>query len=171
MKTLFPIVICISTSVCWVDGGAAQPFTAQNSPPARYTSTPKMPVEDNVVSLLDVQVHCKAMGAILPDSAPYLLGCQKIVAAKCVIYRVDDDSVKNHELAHCNGWPGNHPSEAELRKAEAIPRGRMIGDVWCQPCSADGSPAPPLPPPIARPTIPWPSIEYLRKKYHVEDQP
>jgi hypothetical protein len=27
----------------------------------------------------------------------------------CWIVRVDDDRVRRHELAHCAGWPADHP--------------------------------------------------------------
>jgi hypothetical protein len=144
MKTIFPIIICISTSVCWVDNGLGENASGYTQPPARYAIEPPIPVIDNVLDVDEVNVKCKEIGAVLPPGVPYLLGCAHPTPTLCTIYRINDTRIKTHELGHCNGWPGYHPNEAELQEAEAKPRGRLIGDVWCGACSVDGTPAPPF---------------------------
>jgi hypothetical protein len=56
----------------------------------------------------EVDRLCRASGAKSPPGG-FIRGCARGVAGRCFIIRVDDPGVARHELAHCNGWPANHP--------------------------------------------------------------
>ena len=87
-------------------------------PPARYTSGPY---------LYPVKIHRLPNGRMLsvcvnviPTKGGYAapeLGCSKVGPVNCDIYlpqkrtipKLLADHIVQHELAHCRGWPGNHP--------------------------------------------------------------
>jgi hypothetical protein len=87
-------------------------------PPARYTSGPY---------LYPVKIHRLPNGRMLsvcvnviPTKGGYAapeLGCSKVGPVNCDIYlpqkrtipKLLADHIAQHELAHCRGWPGNHP--------------------------------------------------------------
>ena len=95
-------------------------------PPPQYDVSPPMPVIEQVLSWDEVQKACNA-GRYFRDhnlnqaSGAGLLGCAKTgvvwdVALKqfapgngCVIVYTGSANVRRHELAHCNGWPADHP--------------------------------------------------------------
>jgi len=47
--------------------------------------------------------------------------------------RVDDATVHGHELAHCNGWPGNHPGGGNHR-SRAARRYMLTAHPLCRKC-------------------------------------
>jgi hypothetical protein len=50
------------------------------------------------------------MGLKPPPAGKVISGCAHRVAGRCLITRIDDPGVARHELAHCNGWPPDHPA-------------------------------------------------------------
>jgi hypothetical protein len=97
-------------------------------PPAQYDHPPQIPVIEKVLPWTEVQKLCAIParrfhpelmnGSSLRFSVN---GCEvdgivwdnvarKLVPGKgCVIIRIDDEATRRHELAHCNGWPKDHP--------------------------------------------------------------
>jgi hypothetical protein len=73
-------------------------------PPARYDHQPSMPIVEHILSFEQVTAICGQRWGL---DRTYL-GCADGSSGKCVVYRVDDDRVRRHEQAHCNGWPSNH---------------------------------------------------------------
>jgi hypothetical protein len=79
-------------------------------PPAYYDHPPEIPVIEHVLAVEEVTKVCaERLG---PPPLGSWWGCatrlyqgSKLV---CVVYRIDDGTVRRHELGHCNGWPGNH---------------------------------------------------------------
>jgi hypothetical protein len=67
-----------------------------------------LPVDQ--ASVQKVTRLCQAMGSKPPPTGKVYRGCTHTVAGRCLITRIDDPSVARHELAHCNGWPPDHPS-------------------------------------------------------------
>jgi hypothetical protein len=95
-------------------------------PPPQYDHKPEIPVIEHVLSAAEVNKLCISMGVLGPDAARSsgFLGCahktlrpmpfignlttQEVV---CEIWIVDNAIVRRHELAHCNGWPPDHPDK------------------------------------------------------------
>jgi hypothetical protein len=86
-------------------------------PPPQYDFPPKMPVIERVLTHNDLQWAC---GQVSPGSlsllpGQYYGGCSALWRVKdgvmtCFVWRrPDDDRTRRHELAHCNGWPKEHP--------------------------------------------------------------
>jgi hypothetical protein len=87
-------------------------------PPARYASGPylypvklhRMPNDQRLG--VCVNVVATRGGLASPD-----LGCTKVGPVSCDVYlpkkrtipKLLADHIVLHELAHCRGWPGNHP--------------------------------------------------------------
>lgn len=54
------------------------------------------------------------------EKAPYMLGCSFRRADKCYVFVAEEKwlkanhtsmgMVRRHEIAHCNGWPADHPT-------------------------------------------------------------
>jgi hypothetical protein len=76
-------------------------------PPPAFDHAPRMPVKEQVLDLRSVDVVCRQHG--LPTLQYLYNGCAFVVKGVCYIWRVDDDSVRRHELAHCNGWKHRSP--------------------------------------------------------------
>jgi len=97
-------------------------------PPPQYDHPPAIPVIERILSYKQLWDVCDRTNGPL-DAIPVgsggpgvLYGCSTIwqviatgVLVKCEIYLLsnlpDDVHERNrrHELAHCNGWPKDHP--------------------------------------------------------------
>jgi hypothetical protein len=101
------------------------------TPPAIYRNVqPAVPVVDEVVSFAEADRRCRElMAARDPKSVVgmYFHGCALSYRDKCWIIRIDVERVRLHELAHCAGWPPDHPGgvwEGPPLSAYAWPRER-----------------------------------------------
>jgi hypothetical protein len=45
-----------------------------------------------------------------PPAGQRFLGCMLQWQDRCKVLRIDREDVRVHELAHCAGWPADHPS-------------------------------------------------------------
>jgi len=87
-------------------------------PPPQYDVTPPRPVIEHVIPWSEVQKICfdlvlKWNGSTEADIGRKRgwNGCSGISKDdnRCYVWRIADDRVRRHELAHCAGWPGDHP--------------------------------------------------------------
>jgi hypothetical protein len=84
-------------------------------PPPQYDYKPQIPVIEQVLKYDDLQVICgmKSLTPLLPGQ--FYSGCSAVWLVKdgvktCFVWRRPNDNyTRRHELAHCNGWPVNHP--------------------------------------------------------------
>jgi len=79
-------------------------------PPPQYVHAPTIPVIERVVSREQVDRECHLM---YPRSkAGRFDACAGFVMIDgkrtCLIWMINDDSLRAHEMAHCNGWPADH---------------------------------------------------------------
>lgn len=87
-------------------------------PPPQYDVTPPLPVVEKVLSLADLQKMCHE---VYPNEVlghgQYWRGCARFMVFNekkwCVVWRIDDERVRRHELGHCAGWPADHPGGRE----------------------------------------------------------
>jgi hypothetical protein len=82
-------------------------------PPAIYRHMPSMyPLSDEVRPYDEVNKRCheymEKWGNFSMIGRP-INGCQRMVNGTCMILRVDSLDVLEHEIAHCNRWPKDHP--------------------------------------------------------------
>lgn len=89
-------------------------------PPAIYDHTPSIPVIEKVLTHEEVTKQCVNIG--MSTSPLGWNGCTFIIGGICYIWRVDNDLVRRHEQAHCNGW--RHENELEKYKAQVIEQQR-----------------------------------------------
>ena len=85
-------------------------------PPAIYDHAYKGRLAVQQGSMAQVEHYCHAMQGIV---SPYrALGCSKVDEHSCfvMIPKIGGPvtasiqaQIRHHELAHCNGWPANHP--------------------------------------------------------------
>jgi hypothetical protein len=82
-------------------------------PPPFYDHVPTRPVVEHVMSKEEVAKWCTVAAskahAAFPPGRTDPAGCSftNKTDGKCYIIRVDDDLVRRHERAHCNGWKHN----------------------------------------------------------------
>lgn len=86
-------------------------------PPARYDVPYTGPLIEHVLTLEQIDKICSGMG-VRKSQGQVIFGCARGTETPCVIYipkiagyitAEDQAKVRRHELAHCNGWPGDHP--------------------------------------------------------------
>jgi hypothetical protein len=86
-------------------------------PPPQYDVPPPMAVIEQVLPWSEVVRICAGIAAKWNGDADAQMlrragvqGCSGVAQdGKCYVWRVDDDVVRRHEFAHCNGWPKDHP--------------------------------------------------------------
>jgi len=77
-------------------------------PPTQFDFPPAVPVIERVLGMNEVHRFCNARAGQAGDMGQ-TWGCSWKEGGKCYVVRVDNESVRRHELAHCNGWPHDHP--------------------------------------------------------------
>lgn len=110
--------------LCWtmlLVGLACQPAQAEQAldlgvirPPARYDHMPTIPL---VLFRPSPEKTAEICASWMPAGTTSVHGCAFITAMnECYIYIRSDIGlshlfwyVYHHELAHCNGWPSDHP--------------------------------------------------------------
>jgi hypothetical protein len=85
-------------------------------PPAIYDYAYKGKLAVRQGTMAQVEHYCHTMHGIV--SRHQALGCSKVDTHSCFVMipriggRVTasiQSQIRRHELAHCNGWPANHP--------------------------------------------------------------
>lgn len=81
-------------------------------PSAAYTHAYEGELRMHLLSRAEVFDICRYETGL---DAPQFLGCAVTWPIACDVYVVADlleplrGTVTRHEIAHCNGWPGDHP--------------------------------------------------------------
>jgi hypothetical protein len=86
-------------------------YAARLEPPARYDHPYNGQVDERVMQEAQVRSLCMSMGADLGGVA-----CSWQSNGTCHIVIPNDggasvEAFRQHEIAHCNGWPANHPRD------------------------------------------------------------
>jgi len=85
-------------------------------PPPVYDHAFKGQLIERHGSLAEVKHYCHTIEGIV--SSYQALGCAKVYGRKCFIMIPKtggtvtarlQSQIRRHEIAHCNGWPANHP--------------------------------------------------------------
>jgi hypothetical protein len=84
---------------------------AELEPPAKYDHPYDGEVEERVVSEAEVRTVCTSMG-----TDHLVAACSWQNDGTCYIVIPNDgqapvDTYRRHEIAHCNGWPADHPHD------------------------------------------------------------
>src|SRR5262249_61021550 len=86
-------------------------YAARLEPPAQYDHPYNGQVVERVVPAAEVRSLCMSMGANHGGVA-----CSLHSNGTCYIVLPSDEAApvatfRRHEIAHCNGWPANHPHD------------------------------------------------------------
>jgi hypothetical protein len=86
-------------------------YAAKLEPPAQYNHPYNGQVVERAVPVAEVRTLCISMGADLLGVA-----CSWQSNGTCYIVVPNDEyapvaTFRRHEIAHCNGWPPNHPRD------------------------------------------------------------
>jgi hypothetical protein len=103
------VVIVVAAIVAFVMISSRIRYLAQLEPPAKYNHPYHGPVEERVMPVAEVRALCTSVGA----SGPFV-ACAWVSDGVCHIVLPNDEpapvsTYRRHEIAHCNGWPENHP--------------------------------------------------------------
>lgn len=106
------LLLAMTTSTLFGLARAQSPWPL--APPARYDHPYKGHLNTIVVPYGTARQNCyKLGGAVLPDNTA---ACAIVGNGRCTIVLprspVADlvKALRRHEIAHCNGWPSNHPA-------------------------------------------------------------
>jgi len=92
-------------------------------PPPQYDHLPSIPVIEYVLTSDAINRICHEKGALDAAGRPaspanQFAGCARITVNSdgkyCEVWRIDDATVRRHEMGHCNGWAPSHPVETVL---------------------------------------------------------
>jgi len=85
-------------------------------PPPQYDVPPSVPVIEHVLGYDEIVAHCgDHMGCTVPNKGKceiWVLKAGSMIVSKSgqvVLPEWMADILRRHELAHCNGWPKDHP--------------------------------------------------------------
>jgi hypothetical protein len=86
-------------------------YAAKLEPPAQYNHPYNGQVVEHVMPVAEVRTLCISMGADVLGVA-----CSWQSDNTCYIVLPNDEQApvstyRRHEIAHCNGWPANHPRD------------------------------------------------------------
>jgi hypothetical protein len=101
---LLPLTSCVSSAY-------HVRYLAELEPPARYNHPYDGPVDERVMSAAEVPALCMSMG-----TSPFAAACSVVGDGTCHIILPNDgqapiSTYRRHEIAHCNGWPPDHPRD------------------------------------------------------------
>jgi hypothetical protein len=98
------------------------PITGHTLPPPQYDHPPTIPVIEHVLSVKEVTKICAEWLGPPPLPHGSWWGCahrqHQNSQPVCIVYRIDNQLVRRHELGHCNGWGPGHPTAKEIKEAE-----------------------------------------------------
>ena len=89
-------------------------YAARIEPPARYNHPYNGRVVERVLPKAEVRTVCMSVGTDFFNAAFAAAGSWQSNGT-CYIVLPNDERVpvanfRRHEIAHCNGWPPNHPA-------------------------------------------------------------
>src|SRR5262249_35699836 len=97
---------------CGISAAHHVRYLAELEPPARYDHPYDGSVDERVESAVEVTTLCMSMGA-----SPFAAACSLVDEdGTCHIILPNDGQAPvsiyyHHEIAHCNGWPPDHPRD------------------------------------------------------------
>jgi hypothetical protein len=112
-------VIPIAIPVPVANNAKKARYLAELEPPSQYNHPYDGLVDERVMPVAEVRVLCTSLGASHSSadaSAPGGVACAWVSDDTCFIILPDDelapvDTYRRHEIAHCNGWPADHPHD------------------------------------------------------------
>ena len=102
---LLPLTSCVSAAY-------HVGYLAELEPPARYNHPYDGSVDERVVSAAEVRALCMSIG-----TSPFAAACSLVDEDRtCHIVLPNNgqapvSTYRRHEIAHCNGWPRDHPRD------------------------------------------------------------
>ena len=116
-----PFLLVLLTSCVAANNVKKARYVAELEPPSQYNHPYyDGPVEERVLPVAEVRILCESLGASHSSadaSAPGgTAACAWVNDDTCFIVLPDDelapvDTYRQHETAHCNGWPADHPRD------------------------------------------------------------
>jgi hypothetical protein len=106
------LLLSLSLLTSCVSSASRVRYLVELEPPAQYNHPYDGPVDERVMSVSEVRTLCTSLGATNPRG----VACSWISGGTCHIVLPNDEQAsvsvyRRHEIAHCNGWPPNHPHD------------------------------------------------------------
>jgi len=111
-RLLAPLLLVLLPLTSCVSAAYHVRYLAELEPPARYNHPYDGPVDERVMSAAEVPALCMSMG-----TSPFAAACSLVGDdGTCHIILPNDgqapvSTYRRHEIAHCNGWPADHPRD------------------------------------------------------------
>jgi hypothetical protein len=141
------LLLAAAVSLAWVvSAHAEKPKTWWVAPPAEYDHPYDGELELRRMSPKEIGISCPAAAHSKIGAA---LACAFVFTGSCSIYMAPDADIRKfgltpeivlrHELAHCNGWPGDHRGARYWQKdwAEKPVETKPCGLAIQKPCEPE----------------------------------
>jgi hypothetical protein len=106
----FMVFFCIVGIAAWFLRSLSEVrYLTELEPPAQFNHPYSGPVVERVMPVAQVRALCTSKGGSAKGVA-----CSWVSSGTCYIVLPNDEQApvstyRRHEIAHCNGWPADHP--------------------------------------------------------------
>jgi hypothetical protein len=103
------VIVTVAVVVAMVVISANVRYRLKLKPPEQYDHPYPGRVDERVMPVAEVRALCRSVGA-----SGDFVACAWLSNGVCHIVLPNDESApvstyRRHEIAHCNGWPADHP--------------------------------------------------------------
>jgi hypothetical protein len=84
---------------------------AELEPPEQYDHPYDGPVDESVMPVSEVRALCASIGAAFGVACAWVTEDDVCHIVLPNDYQAPVALYRRHEIAHCNGWPADHPRE------------------------------------------------------------
>ena len=117
LLVLLFLTSCVAPVAAPVSAAKKARYLAELEPPSQYDHPYDGLVGERLMPVAEARVICNSLGASHSSAdAPEGVACAWVSDNTCFIILPDDelapvDIYRRHEVAHCNGWPADHPRD------------------------------------------------------------
>jgi len=112
------VIVTVAVVAAVVVISANVRYRLELKPPAQYDHPYAGRVDERVMPVTEVRALCTSVGA-----SGRFVACAWVSDGVCHIVLPNDGQApvatyRQHEIAHCNGWPANHPRDGMTKRIQ-----------------------------------------------------
>jgi hypothetical protein len=105
------LLVLLTLTSCGVSAAYHVRYLAELEPPEQYDHPYDGPVDESVMPVSEVRALCASIGAAFGVACAWVTEDDVCHIVLPNDYQAPVALYRRHEIAHCNGWPADHPRE------------------------------------------------------------